>query len=422
MLNKFKTIFKIQDIRQKLLITFGLLAVFRIASHITIPGVNLDALKQLFTQNQLLGLLDLFSGGGMQNFSVVTLGLNPYINASIIMQLLTMIFPKLEELSKEGEAGRERLNQYTRYITFPLACFQAYGMYFWLSRQGIVSTMAPLQLVSLVLTMTGGTVFLMWVGELLSEYGVGNGISLIIFAGIVSRLPLSFGQTLVATGTMNFLLVTGLFLAVVVAVVAVNEAVRRVRIEYAKRVRGRRMYGGQSTYLPLRVNQVGMIPIMFAGSLILIPAMIARYLVGVDNPTVARIAQTIVDTLDPTRNIYNLIYFILVVGFTYFYTAIQFNPDKIAEDIRKYGGFIPGIRPGHPTSSHLNYILTRITLAGALFLGVIAVLPSLANAFTDAATLTIGGAGILIVVSVVLETMRQLESMLVMRDYEGFLE
>ncbi len=422
MLDKLKNILKVREIRQKLFYTLALLAVFRIASHIPIPGVNLDALKKLFTQNQLLGMLDLFSGGGMQNFSVVTLGLNPYINASIIMQLLTMVFPKLEELSKEGEAGREKINQYTRYITFPLAAFQAYGMYFWLSRQGIVATMGPLPLLSLVLTMTGGTIFLMWIGELLSEYGVGNGISLIIFAGIVSRLPLSFGQTLVASGAMSFLFVTGLFLAVVVAVVAVNEAVRRVRIEYAKRVRGRRMYGGQSTYLPLRVNQTGMIPIMFAGSLIMIPAMIARYLVGVNNPTVARVAQTIVKTLDPTKNIYNLLYFTLVVGFTYFYTAIQFNPDKISEDIRKYGGFIPGIRPGHPTSTHLNYILTRITLAGALFLGIIAILPSLARAFTDVATLTIGGAGTLIVVSVVLETMRQLESMLVMRDYEGFLE
>lgn len=219
-----------------------------------------------------------------------------------------------------------------------------------------------------------------------------------------------------------FFFSTALFLLVVVAVVAVSEGVRRVTIQYAKRIRGRKMYGGQSTYLPLRVNQVGMIPIIFAGSLILIPAMIARYLTGLDNQAVAKTAQTIVTALDPTHNFYNLVYFVLVVGFTYFYTAIQFNPDKIAEDIRKYGGFIPGIRPGHPTSAHLNYILTRITLAGALFLGIIAVLPSLARAFTDVATLTIGGAGILIVVSVVLETMRQLESMLVMRDYEGFLE
>jgi len=422
MLDKLRNIFKIKDIRQKLLLTLGLLAVFRIASHIPIPGVNLDALKKLFAQNQLLGMLDLFSGGGMQNFSVVTLGLNPYINASIIMQLLTMVFPKLEELSKEGEYGREKINQYTRYITFPLATFQAYGMYFWLSRQGIVSAMSPLPLASLVLTMTAGTIFLMWVGELLSEYGIGNGISLIIFAGIVAHFPLSFGQTLLAAGLGSFLLTTGLFLVVVVGVVAVNEAVRRVRIEYAKRVRGRRMYGGQSTYLPLRVNQTGMIPIMFAGSLIMIPAMIARYLTGVPNQTVAHIAQTIVNTLDPTKSIYNLLYFILVFGFTYFYTAIQFNPEKIADDIRKYGGFIPGIRPGHPTSSHLNYILTRITLAGALFLGIIAVLPSLASSFTDVTTLTIGGAGILIVVSVVLETMRQLEAMMVMRDYEGFLE
>ena len=422
MLDKLKNIFKIREIRQKLFYTLALLAVFRIASHIPIPGVNLDALKQLFTQNQLLGMLDLFSGGGMQNFSVVTLGLNPYINASIIMQLLTMVFPKLEELSKEGEAGRQRINQYTRYITFPLACFQAYGMYFWLSRQGIVATMGTLPLLSLVLTMTGGTIFLMWVGELLSEYGIGNGISLIIFAGIVSRLPLSFGQTLVAAGLGSFLLTTCLFLAVVVAVVVVSEGVRRITIQYAKRVRGRKMYGGQSTYLPLRVNQVGMIPIMFAGSLIMIPAMIARYLTGLENQTVAKVSQTIVTVLDPAHNVYNLIYFILVVGFTYFYTAIQFNPDDISENIRKHGGFIPGIRPGSPTSKHLNYVLTRITLAGALFLGIIAILPSLAMAFTDVATLTIGGAGILIVVSVVLETMRQLESMLVMRDYEGFLE
>jgi len=422
MLEKLKTILKIQDIRKKLIVTFGLLAVFRIAAHIPIPGVNLDALKQLFASNQLLGMLDLFSGGGMQNFSVVTLGLGPYINASIIMQLLTMVFPKLEELSKEGEFGRQKINQYTRYLAAPLAIFQAYGMYFWLSRQGIVATLDPLPLVSLILTLTGGTIFLMWVGELLSEYGIGNGISLIIFTGIVSRLPLSFGQTLVTAGLGSFLFSTALFLLVVVSVVVINEGVRRVTIQYAKRVRGRKMYGGQSTYLPLRVNQVGMIPIMFAGSLIMIPAMIARFLTGIENQAVSRAAQTIVTVLDPAHNFYNFIYFVLVVGFTYFYTAIQFNPDKIAEDIRKYGGFIPGIRPGHPTSAHLNYVLTRITLAGAFFLGVIAILPSLARAFTDVATLTIGGAGILIVVSVVLETMRQLESMLVMRDYEGFLE
>ena len=422
MLDKLKNIFKVRDIRRKLFCTLALLAVFRIAAHIPIPGVNLDALKQLFASNQLLGMLDLFSGGGMQNFSVVTLGLGPYINASIIMQLLTMVFPKLEALSKEGEAGRQQINQYTRYLAVPLAIFQAYGMYFWLSRQGIVATLDPLPLVSLVLTLTGGTLFLMWTGELLSEYGIGNGISLIIFTGIVSRLPLSFGQTLVASGLGSFLFSTALFLLVVVAVVVISEGVRRVTIQYAKRVRGRKMYGGQSTYLPLRVNQVGMIPIMFAGSLIMIPAMIARYLTSLENQGVARIAQTIVTVLDPTHNFYNLIYFILVVGFTYFYTAIQFNPDEISENIRQHGGFIPGIRPGSPTSKHLNYVLTRITLAGALFLGIIAILPSLAMAITDVATLTIGGAGILIVVSVVLETMRQLESMLVMRDYEGFLE
>jgi len=266
---------------------------------------------------------------------------------------------------------------------------------------------------------------LMWLGELLTEYGIGNGISMIIFAGIVARAPLALGQTLItatAEDLFNILAFSGLAFVVVAAIVVVNEGVRRITIQYARRVRGTRAYGGQSTYLPLRVNQAGVIPIIFAVSLVLIPPMVGRYLTDVPNPAVANAARQLVAIFDPSQPIYNVVYFLLVIGFTYFYTAVTFNPEKISEDIRKYGGFIPGIRPGRPTSDYLNYILTRITLAGAIFLGLIAVLPSAAQSITDIATLTIGGTGILIVVSVVLDTLRQLESMLVQRDYEGFLE
>lgn len=425
MLEKLITIFRVRDIRQKLLYTALIFAIFRIAAHIPIPGVDPTALKQLFAQNQLLGLLDIFSGGGMQNFSVITLGLNPYINASIIFQLLTMAFPKLEELSKEGEYGRQRINQYTRYLTFPLAALQAYGMYFLLHRQGVVTPLEPLKLASLVLTMTAGTIFLMWLGELLGEWGIGNGISMIIFAGIVARFPLSLIQTLTTTSAenlSNLLIFAALTLAVIAVIVLANEGVRQITIQYARRVRGTKVTGGGRTYLPLRVNQAGVIPIIFAISLVLLPGMVGRYLSEANLGRISLLAGRLADIFNPQGSFYNSTYFLLVVGFTYFYTAVTFNPEKIAEDIRKYGGFIPGIRPGHPTSHYLNYVLTRITLVGALFLGAVAVLPSLAQSFTDITTLTIGGTGVLIVVSVVLETLRQLESMLVTRDYEGFLE
>jgi preprotein translocase subunit SecY len=425
MLEKLTALLKIRDIRKKLLYTALIFALFRLFAHAPLPGVDIFALRQLFEQNQLLGLLDVFSGGGMQNFSIVTLGLNPYINASIIMQLLTMVFPKLEELSKEGEYGRERINQFTRYLTFPLATFQAYGMYFLFNRQGIVQTLAPIQLISLVLTLVAGTLLLMWLGELLTEYGVGNGISMIIFAGIVARAPLSIGRTL-ATSTaedmLGFAFFTLLAVLVIGAIVIVNEGVRQIPIQYARRVRGQKVFGGQKTYLPLRINQAGVIPIIFAISLVLLPGMVGRYLVGYPNPTVAFWAQKIAAAFDPRNILYNVFYFVLVVGFTYFYTAVTFNPEKIADDIRKHGGFVPGIRPGRPTAEYLSYILNRITLAGALFLATIAVLPSLAQGLTDVTTLALGGTGILIVVSVVLETMRQVESMLVTRDYDEFLE
>jgi preprotein translocase subunit SecY len=415
---------KVTELRRKLLFTAAIFIVFRFAAHIPVAGIDTLALRQLFERNQLLGLLDIFSGGTLANFSIMALGLNPYINASIIFQLLTMVIPRLEELQKEGEYGRQKINQYTRILTVPLAAVQSLGMYALLKNQQIIIGLSPLDLVGLVVTMVAGTIFLMWLGELISEYGIGNGISMLIFAGIVSRYPVQIGQTVAIFepgNLFNLIVFLVMALAVIAAIVVVDEASRKIRIQYARRIRGRKIYGGQSTYLPLKINQAGVIPIIFAVSLILLPSMLGNFLQGVPNPTIAKVATGLANLFQPGGLIYNLTYFFLVVGFTYFYTAVVFNPDKIAEEIRKYGGFIPGIRPGQPTADYLNRILNRITLAGAIFLGLIAILPSLAQSLTGVATMTIGGTGILIVVSVILETTRQLEAMLVMRSYEGFL-
>lgn len=417
-------IFKIPDLRKKILFTVLMIFVFRIFAHVPIPGVETSALKRLFSESQLLGLLDIFSGGTLANFSVMALGLNPYINASIILQLLTMVFPKLEQLSKEGEYGRRKINQYTRFLTVPLAVLQAAGMYALLQNQRIISTLSPLTLVAMIITMTAGTILLMWFGELISENGIGNGISLLIFAGIVGRMPVVLGQSAATTTGENLLnLVTfaTMGLAVIASIVFINEATRRVAVQYAKRIRGGRMYGGSATHLPLRLNQAGVIPIIFAVSLILLPPMVGGYLGTVPNPAISQIAHFITRIFDPSGFVYNFAYFLLVIGFTYFYTAVVFNPQKISQEIQKYGGFIPGIRPGSPTAAYLNYILTRITLVGAIFLGLIAVLPSIARHITGVSTMMLGGTGILIVVSVVLETAKQLEAMMIMRSYEGFL-
>lgn len=414
---------KTPDVRRKLLFTGLVFIVFRVFAHIPVAGVNLDALKALFSQNQFLGLLDIFSGGTLANFSVMALGLNPYINASIILQLLTMVFPKLEALSKEGEQGRQKINQYTRILTVPLAVLQSIGMYALLRSQGIIPTLSTINVFSFVATMTAGTMLLVWLGELISEKGVGNGISLLIFAGIVGRIPVIFGQTISTVNANNFFNLI-IFLAmgalVIASIVVINEGTRKITVYYAKRVRGNKMYGGQSTHLPLRVNQAGVIPIIFAVSLVLLPSMIANYLTASPNKLLSGIATTAAGMFDPNGIFYNGLYFFLVVGFTYFYTAVIFNPKKIAEEIQKYGGFIPGIRPGSPTSNYLNYVLTRITLAGAIFLGTIAIFPTIARSFTSVQTLMLGGTGILIVVSVVLETIKAIEAQLVMRNYEGY--
>ena len=421
LINAWKT----PELRRKILFTFGIFIIFRLFAHTPIPGVDSSRMQQLFSQNQFLGLLDIFSGGTLANFSVIALGLNPYINASIILQLLTMVFPALEALSKEGEYGRMKINQYTRFLTVPLAVFQALGMYALLRNQGIIETLPPLTLASVITTMTAGTILLMFFGELITEYGIGNGISLLIFVGIVGRLPITLSQTISTLTTeslFNMVLFIVMGIAVVSGIIIINEGVRKVRVEYARRVRGPRMYGGSSTYLPLRVNQAGVIPIIFAVSLVLLPSIVGQFLSQVPNPAVAGIARQISVIFNPEGLIYNIMYFVLVIAFTYFYTSVTFNPKKISEEIQKQGGFIPGIRPGTATANYLSFILTRITLAGALFLGIIAILPSIARSFTGISTLALGGTGMLIVVSVVLETAKQLEAQLLMRNYDGFLK
>jgi preprotein translocase subunit SecY len=416
---------KTPELRRKILLTAMLFVLFRLFAHIPIPGVDTNRLAALFAQNQFLALLDVFSGGTLVNFSILALGINPYINASIILQLLQIVFPKLEELQKEGEYGREKINQYTRLLTIPLATVQAIGMFALLKNQGIVSAVDPLSFITIICTMTAGTVLVMWFGELITEYGIGNGISLLIFAGIVGRMPVIFGQAFTAAtaeSVTNLILLLGLGFAVIAATVVVNEAVRKVTVQYARRIRGNKMYGGGASFLPLRVNQAGVIPIIFAVSLVLLPSLLGGFLAQVKSPLLISLGHGLTYLFNPNGVFYNLFYFVLVIGFTYFYTAITFNPTKIAGEIQKYGGFIPGIRPGAPTASYLNYILTRITLAGALFLGLIAILPSLARGVTGMTTLLIGGTSVLIVVSVVLETVKTLEAQLVMRNYEGFLK
>lgn len=420
----FKNSWRSEEVRKKLLFTAFILVIFRIFAHIPVAGVNLASLKSLFSSNQFLGLLDIFSGGTLANFSVMALGLNPYINASIILQLLTFVFPRLEELSKEGEAGRQKINQYTRMLTVPLATLQAFGMYALLRSQHIIVNLDVLHLIAFIFTMTAGTMLLVWMGELISERGVGNGVSLLIFAGIVGRMPVAFSQTLsTANGqnTFNLIFFIILGLIVITSIVVINEATRQITVYYAKRVKGNKTLGGQSTHLPLRLNQAGVIPIIFAVSIVLIPSLLSNYFIGSKNPALYKIATWISTGFNPNSIAYNVFYFILVVGFTYFYTAIIFNPKKIAEEIQKYGGFIPGIRPGTPTANYLNYVLTRITLAGALFLGIIAIFPTIARIVTGVQTLLIGGTGILIVVSVVLETVKSIEAQLVMRNYESFI-
>lgn len=414
-----------KELKRRLLVTILILAIFRFVAHVPVPGVNRAQLQAVFASNQLLGLLDIFSGGTLANFSILALGIGPYINASIIMQLLQMVHPKLEELSKDGESGREQINQYTRIAAVPLAILQSFAMFSLLRSADLVSVSSPIGLVAILATMTAGSIFLMWIGEILTEYGIGNGISMIIFAGIVGRLPVSFLQTTSIAQTINFasiIVFAVMALAVIYGIVFIDEARRQITVQYSRRIRGSKEVGGGSSYLPVKLNQAGVIPIIFAISLVLAPSMVARALQNVSNQTVASFFTNFANSFTPDSFWYNLIYFLLVVGFTYFYTAVVFDTDKISDQLKGNGGFIPGIRPGKQTADYLSAIIGKITLVGALFLGFIAILPSIIQVITNVNTLTIGGTGILIVVSVVIETARQVESYFVMKNYESFLQ
>ncbi|HLC48790.1 MAG TPA: preprotein translocase subunit SecY [Candidatus Andersenbacteria bacterium] len=425
---KFAAIIRVPELRKKLFMVLWLILVFRIAAIVPVPGIPRESLAQIFSGNQLFGLLDIFSGGGLSRLSVVMLGLGPYITASIVIQLSTMIFPRLEEMQKEeGEAGRRKLSQWTRLLAVPFAAIQGFGFLNILQRGGGAGgptlTFTPWEMIMTLIAIIAGTIFLMWLGELMTKQGFGNGISLIIFIGIIGRLPEAIFQIL-ATFTADQLFTYAAFLVasvvVIAGVVVVTEGQRAIPISYAKQVRGNRMLGGTSTHLPLRVNQAGVMPIIFALSVMLFPGIIANFFVASSNTVVVSVSQFVVQ-LFQNQLFYGAVYFVLVVVFTYFYTSVTFDPAQISENVQKQGGFIPGIRPGRQTMLYLQYVVRRITLAGAIFLGAIAVLPLIVQAFSGLTTLTIGGTALLIVVSVVLETLKQIESQLTMREYEGFL-
>jgi preprotein translocase subunit SecY len=424
LLAPLRALVKIKDLRRRFVFTAIVIAIFRFVAHVPAPGINLSALRDMFNSSAFLSLLDVFSGGTLGNFSIMALGLNPYINASIIFQMLGMAIPKLEALQKEGDYGRQKINQYTRLLTIPLCFLQGIALILLLQRQGLTTTADPLQLASIIFTLAAGTSLLIWIGEQLNDYGLGNGISMIIFVGIVTRIPINVLQTISTldqTKIFTYIFFLAFALASVYAIVRVGEAVREIPIQSARR--GTSSYGAvSSSHLPLRLNQAGVIPIIFAVSFMLVPNMLSRVLSGVNQPALASFATKISNYFTPSTIFYNVFYFILVVAFTYFYTAVVFNPEKIAKDLRSSGSFIPGIRPGPNTVDYLNLVLNRITLAGASFLGLVAVLPSIISGFTGVSSLAIGGTSVLIVVSVVLEILKTINSQLYMHSYDKFLD
>ncbi len=421
-LNKILQIWKAKDLRKNILFVLGMLVIFRLAAHIPIPGVDVAALHDFFAGNQVLGLMNVFSGGSMQNFSIVMMGIGPYITASIIFQLLAMIVPSLEEMQKE-ESGQQKINMWTRWLTVPMAAMQAFGMITLLRRgsSGILGDISSFELLSIIIIITAGTVFLMWIGELITEKNVGNGISLLIFAGIVSGLPQSVQQILVSYDPSQLFNLIGFVLIAVITVVGVviiTEGQRNIPVQYAKQIRGNRMYGGTSSHLPLRVNMAGVIPIIFAISVVVFPPMIAQFFIAAKTAWIASAAEWIIVFFN-NQLVYGIMYFLLVFAFTFFYTEVIFHPEQIAENLQKQGGFIPGIRPGKHTSQYLANTTHKIIFVGALFLGLIAILPLIMRYFTGMQSLAIGGTSLLIVVSVVIETVKQIESQLTMREYEG---
>ena len=427
MLSAFRNAFKIPELRGKILFTVAIIAVYRLGSHLPVPGVDFDAVQNYLRNpaandpNGAFTLINLFSGGALTQFAIFALGIMPYITSSIIMQLLGVVIPRLEQLQKEGESGRKKIQQYTRYVTVFLALLQSASIVQLAHNQGILPLdifpgLTPGRFALAVMTLTAGTALIMWLGELITQRGVGNGMSIIIFSAIVARLPSEGANILRVNGMPMFVLVCFLGLLIIVAVIFVEQAQRRIPVQYAKRMVGRKMYGGQSTYIPLKVNQAGVIPIIFASSLLYIPVLLSSI---VRKQWLTDLTERFART--GHHPLYIITYFLLIIGFAYFYNSIAFNPVDTADNMKKYGGFIPGIRPGRQTAEYLNYILTRITLPGAVFLGAVAILPFIALAAGNVQQFPFGGTSILITVGVGLETMKQIESQLLMRNYEGFL-
>ncbi|MBU0629705.1 MAG: preprotein translocase subunit SecY [Candidatus Margulisbacteria bacterium] len=419
MLNFVSGLVNIADLRKKFLFTIGMIVLFRVGVHVPVPGIDTVKLQHLFGGGNILGFLDLFTGGAFMRFSLFAMGIVPYINASIIMQLMQVVVPQLEELAKEGDSGRKQIASYTRYLTVVLAAFQSFGMSFWLRGVMVDGYSFGLFLLGTVVSLTAGSTLVMWFGELITERGIGNGASVLIFVGIVSRIPTYIGQTvtLVRGGASFFgvIVLLAAFLVMIVAIVLVQEAQRRIPVQYAKRIIGRKMYGGQSTYIPMRINQGGVIPIIFASSVLLFPATVAQF---IPNPVVQKLVQMI----SPSGSLYMVFYFILIFFFTYFYTAITFNPNDLAENIKKYGGFVLGIRPGKPTAQYLEYVITRLTLVGALFLSLVAVIPTIVESLTHVTSFQgLGATALLIMVGVALDLVRQIQTHLVSRQYEGII-
>ena len=418
MFSTLANIYKIPELRQKVIFTLIMFAVFRLGTHIPVPGVDPSAIEQLFATGNLFGLLDLFSGGAFSKFSIFAMSITPYINASIIMQLLTVVIPTLEQWSKEGQEGHKKTTKVTRYLTVALAFFQAVGMSIGL-KQAILNP-NPVSILIIAITLTGGTIFLMWIGEQITANGVGNGISLIIFAGIVAALPKNLGTiySYLQAGTISYFnafVFAVIALLMIVFVIYIQEGNRRVPISYAKRVVGKKTYGGSSSHIPLKVNHAGVIPIIFASSVLMFPVTVAQF---IEVPWVTTLAGYFAWGTPLQTSIYAL----LIIFFTYFYTAVTVKISDMAENLKKYGGFIPGIRPGKPTEEYLDTVMTRITLAGAFFLAFIAVLPNLVAGATHIEGVYFGGTALLIVVGVALNTMKQIESMVVMRHYQGFMK
>ena len=419
--------FSLPDLRRRLLFTLGILVVFRFIAHVPLPGVDIAALRDLFDKNQLLGMLDMFSGGAMRNFSVAAMGVYPYITSSIIMQLLVPVIPSLRALSQEGDIGRHRVNQYTHWLTVPLAALQGYAQLALLRSQGVIGATDVLSTFGMVISMCAGTMLLVWLGELITERGIGNGVSIIIFGGIVAGLPEMIGRGYIAKESFIGLIVfIVLALALIILIVIFAEGHRRIPVQYAKTAfRGARMYRqAGSTYIPLRVNTAGMIPLIFAMSLMIFPATIASYFVNNQEPNLANI---VVEWFSPNTGLpiglfYWIIYFLLVLAFTFFYTMVVFEQMNLAQTLQRQGGFIPGVRPGKPTTDYLSKVINHITWGGAIFLALVAVMPFMVRQLTDVAVLTLSSTGILIVVGVALDTMKQIEAQLTMRRYEGFLK